>query len=85
MEYSVEIAPAAQRQIKKLPDRIQSLIIEAIATLASNPRPIGVKKMANTDNLYRIRVDRYRIVYTIDDRHLLITVIKAQHRRDVYR
>lgn len=41
--------------------------------------------MAGELNLWRIRSGNYRILYQIQDRQLVITVVKVGHRRDVYR
>ena len=59
MTHSVEFAPLARRQMKKLPREIQMRIIERVEELASNPRPAGVKKLVSEDNLYRVRVGEY--------------------------
>lgn len=85
MTYQVEIVPAAKRQIKKLVNQTQELIIQRLEELAENPRPHGVLKMEGEENLYRIRVGDYRIIYKIQDRVLLIVVVKVGHRGDVYR
>jgi len=85
MTYSVEIAPAAKRQIKKLSKDIQQLVIERLEQLAEIPRPPGVLKMEGEESLYRIRVGDYRIIYEIQDRVLLIVVVKVGHRSSVYR
>lgn len=85
MTYQVEIAPAAKRQIKKLVNQTQELIIQRLQELAENPRPHGVLKMEGNENLYRVRVGDYRIIYQIQDRTLLIVVVKVGHRGDVYR
>mgnify|MGYP001580816136 FL=1 len=53
--------------------------------LAATPRPKGVKKLTGTDDLYRIRVGDYRIVYQIHDDRLIVLVVRIGHRRDVYR
>ncbi|MDZ4872108.1 MAG: hypothetical protein CLLPBCKN_001496 [Chroococcidiopsis cubana SAG 39.79] len=85
MTYSVEIAPAAKRQIKKLSKNIQQLIVERLEQLAEIPRPPGVLKMEGEESLYRIRVGDYRIIYEIQDRVLLIVIVKVGHRSSVYR
>lgn len=85
MAYQVEIAPAAKRQIKKLVKPIQELIIQRLEQLADNPRPPGVLKMEGEENLYRVRIGDYRIIYQIQDRVLLVVVVKVGHRGDVYR
>lgn len=84
MTYEVEIAPAAKRQIKKLTKPIQKLIVERLEQLAINPRPPGVLKMEGEEGFYRVRVGDYRIIYEIQDRTLLIVVVKVGHRGDVY-
>jgi mRNA interferase RelE/StbE len=85
MAYKVEITPAAQRIIKKLPKNIQRKLIEIIELLAEDPRPVGVVKLSTTGNLYRVRTGDYRIIYEIQDQILLIVITKVGHRRDVYK
>ncbi|AFZ02223.1 type II toxin-antitoxin system RelE family toxin [Calothrix sp. PCC 6303] len=85
MSYEVEIAPAAKRQIKKLPIDVQQKVVAKLEELAFEPRPDGVKKLEGSDNLYRVRLEKYRIIYEIQDSFLLVTVVKVKHRRDAYR
>jgi mRNA interferase RelE/StbE len=85
MDYQVEIAPAAQRQIKKLPQPIQERILQRLERLAIDPRSEGVVKLSGAEDLYRIRVGDYRIIYAIEDQALLVLIVKVGHRRDVYR
>lgn len=85
MTYEVEITPAAKRQIKKLTKSIQQLIVERLEELVDNPRPPGIVKMEGEENLYRVRVGDYRIIYQVQDRMLLIVVVKVGHRGNVYR
>jgi len=85
MSYQVEITPAAQRQIKKLPLDVQQRIIEQLEALAVDPRPSRVVKLEGEESLYRVRVGDYRIVYKIEDDILLILIVKIGHRRNVYR
>lgn len=84
MNYQVEFTKGALKQLKKLPKDIKERIDTKIQELAIEPRLNGVKKLQD-DDLYRIRVGDYRIVYQIDDNVLLVTVVKVKHRREVYR
>jgi mRNA interferase RelE/StbE len=43
-----------------------------------------VRKLAAKEELYRIRVGDYRVVYEIRDRELVVLVVKVGHRREVY-
>ncbi|PHJ68651.1 RelE/StbE family addiction module toxin [Nostoc linckia z18] len=85
MSYEVEIAPAAKRQIKKLPRDVQQKLVAKLEELVFEPRPDGVKKLEGSENLYRVRLEKYRIIYEIQDSLLLVTVVKVKHRRDIYR
>ena len=60
-------------------------IVDAIQTLAVDPRPSTCKKLAGRDAAYRLRVGDYRIVYTVNEREIVVEIIKVGHRREVYR
>ena len=83
-EYQLRITPTAQKQLNKLPDPIAGILIEAIHELKTNPRPYGYKKLKGRDG-YRIRKGKFRIIYDIYDRMLIIEVIAIGNRRDIYR
>jgi mRNA interferase RelE/StbE len=83
MAYTIEIAPAAERQLKALSKTLQHRIIQHLLDLQTEPRPSGVKKL--DDDTYRIRAGDYRVIYQIADQPLLILVLKIGHRRDIYR
>ena len=40
--------------------------------------------MVGEENAYRVRVGKYRILYEIYDRLLLVVVVQVAHRREVY-
>ena len=83
--YEVILSPKAEKQLDALPKPIQRRIAEAAEGLETNPRPYGVKKLEGADNLWRIRVGGYRLVYTIEDGRLIVLVVKIGHRREIYR
>lgn len=85
MTYSVELRPSARRELLKLPGADQRRVVAAMESLAARPRPQGVKKLAGMENLFRIRVGDYRVVYQIHDDRLLVLVVRIGHRKDVYR
>lgn len=85
MAYAILFKPSARTALLKLPKPIQARLIEAADALASDPRPHGVVKLTGPEGLWRIRVGDYRIVYTIEDRQLVVLVARVAHRREVYR
>ena len=85
MKYTVIISRTSQKVINRLDGDMHSRIIRKLETIEDNPRPVGIEKLAGPDNLYRVRVGDWRIVYAIQDRNLVVLVVKVAHRREVYR
>ena len=83
--YRIEFSPTARRAFKALSPEIRRRLAPKINALADHPRPRGCKKLADLENLYRIRFGDYRVVYQVQDRVLLVLVVGIGHRRDVYR
>jgi mRNA interferase RelE/StbE len=79
--YRVDIIPPAQKQILVLTRDIQLEIAEAIDGLVNEPRPHGCRKLHGTE-LWRLRLGRYRVIYVIDEKAGLITIIKVAARRE---
>lgn len=73
------------KDLKHIPSRIQDAIESAVKDLSDNPRPHGYLKLKGYDELYRIRVGDYRIIYSIIDSKLVILVIEVGDRKDVYK
>ena len=84
-DYRIEFTPSARKQFEKLPAQVRRRLAPEIDSLAKEPRPADVKHLAGPDDLWRIRVGAYRIVYAIEDDRLVVLVVKLGHRRDVYR
>jgi mRNA interferase RelE/StbE len=85
MAYSVLVAPPAERQLKALAEATKKRVLTRLKTLQHNPRPPGVKKLVGEGNLYRIREGSYRIIYTIQEKELIVLVLKIGDRKEVYR
>ena len=82
--YKIELRRREQRVLDRLPKTDFQAVVEAMKELALTPRPRGVEKVKST-GLWRIRQGDYRIIYGIDDKHHLVTVVRIGHRREIYR
>lgn len=82
--YNIELRRQAQRALDKLPKSDFQAVIEAIKDLAQTPRPRGIEKVKST-GLWRIRQGDYRIIYAIDNKEHLVTVVRVGHRREIYK
>jgi len=83
--YDIEISQTAERQLKKLPRREQRRVLAAVVALGDEPVPRGSRKLTGYDDVFRIRVGRYRVVYSVAKKKLIIIVLKIGQRKDVYR
>ncbi len=83
--YEIEVSRTAEKQIGRLERADQRRIVRAIVALAREPRPRGSRKLQGYDDVFRIRVGTYRVIYSIEDRRLIIVILKVGHRRTVYR
>ena len=85
MVHRIIHASRAARQIRKLDSQIARRIMADIDELATNPRPHGCTRLQGHQNLYRIRVGDYRVVYRINDAEHFVEISIVAHRREVYR
>lgn len=84
MNWQIEIARDARKELASLHRQIQIRISKAILALENNPFPSGGKKLKNRDG-YRIRVGDYRVLYLADPKLKRIVIGSKGHRREVYR
>lgn len=84
--YSILIKQSAQKEIEAIARKVdRQRIVRRIDSLRKDPRPPGCEKLAGTGDRYRVRQGNFRIVYSIEDRDLVVWVVKVGHRREVYR
>ena len=83
--YTVGFTGAALKQLEKLPVRVRQRIVTAVERLSDNPRPSTAAKLSGHEDIYRIRVGDYRVVYEVEDERLVVLVLRVAHRKDAYR
>jgi mRNA interferase RelE/StbE len=83
--YRIEWKKSAYKELQKLPRQIIAKVVAAVADLSSNPHPTGSKKLTGSEHSYRIRIGDYRVVYEIIENKLMIEIVRARHRKDVYK
>ena len=84
VEYRIFFREAVHKDLRTIPKGDLKKVLDRIASLAHNPRPSGCEKLTGQER-YRVRQGRYRIVYSIQDDHLQVWIVKVGHRKDVYR
>lgn len=83
--YVIEYTKQVKKGLEKLSKKDTQTILDKIESLATNPRPQGVKALhGNWGGCYRIRPGDYRIVYNIEDKILTVYVVKIAHKSVIY-
>jgi len=84
--YTVSLSAKAVDWLEDCRDaRLKRRIADAIDALTVKPRPPGCVKLVGEENVWRVRVGDYRILYEIQEGRLVVLVIRIAHRREAYR
>jgi len=84
-KWTIIIDKYPQKVLRRIPKNLLRRIDAAIMSLATNPRPPGFKKLVGYENLYRIRVGDWRIIYAAEDDRLIIVILEVSPRGGAYR
>jgi mRNA interferase RelE/StbE len=85
--YTLRTTPTVRRALTEtLPEAVAAAAYEFITgRLLSQPHRVGKRLLAPLDDRFSARRGTYRVIYRIDDKTRVVTVVDIGHRRDVYR
>jgi mRNA interferase RelE/StbE len=83
--YKVVFTSSASKQLKKLTQSVQRLILEKIKKLDVSQPNNNIKKLVGVPDLYRLRIGDYRAVYQLRHKELVVLILKVAHRKDAYK
>ena len=81
--YRIDVSATAEKQIRKLGREDQISVLRAIRSLATQPAPAGSRKVRGYDDVFRLRVGTFRVLYRIEGRRLLIIILKVGQMKDL--
>ena len=88
MLYKVKYTSRALKNLKKMDKQVSKMLVAWIRKnleKCKDPRAIGKGLSANHLGKWRYRIGDYRILAEIQDEQLIILVIEAGHRKEIYR
>ena len=88
MAWKIEFVPAAAKELNAVGATEASRIVKFLSTRLSkldDPRSIGEALKGRLGQLWKYRIGDYRIIADIEDRRVLILVVRVGHRREVYK
>ncbi len=84
--YTVYVLPGALQEIKRLPGHVRQQVKRIIDNFSTNPRPSGSIELSNISTsktsvtLRRFKIEKWRIVYAIDEEILAVDVMTVRQR-----
>ena len=82
MAYEVRLHREAQKALRELSHAIYRRIHQELKGLEEEPRPAKAVKLRNHEDIWRLRVGRYRVIYYIDDDGMILTVLRVAVRTE---
>ncbi|MET0983981.1 MAG: type II toxin-antitoxin system RelE/ParE family toxin [Steroidobacteraceae bacterium] len=82
--YELVFKKSVAKDLRALPQQDVKRLLQRIRALADDPRPPCCEKLSGLER-YRVRQGSYRVIYEIEDRRLIVLIVKVAHRRDVYK
>jgi len=83
-DYSITFSRSARKELEALSNPLIQRIFPKIEALNVEPRPSGCRKLQGFENLWRIRVGDYRVIYSVDDNLRIVDIVAVRHRRQAY-
>ncbi|MCI0640699.1 MAG: type II toxin-antitoxin system RelE/ParE family toxin [Gemmataceae bacterium] len=68
-----------------MPRKTQTRIANALEQISDDSRSSNAVKLMGEVDLWRLRVGDYRIIYEIQDKEVIVLVLRIGHRKGVYR
>ncbi len=86
--YKVIIHKKAKKFLKSRCNEEHKLISAKVVLLKENPfnhKELDIKKLKGIDNVFRLRIGKIRIVYQVFKDELLVLIIAAKTRSNIYK
>ena len=82
--YRIIFTRNALRNLRNLDKRYKKAVSKAFLKLSVNPK-IGSPLKRELKGYWKLRFSRYRIIYKIQNRRLIVIIFEIRHRKEVYR
>lgn len=85
--YGLRFLGRALVDLSRIDRPQQRIIKEKLLILAEDPEALknNIKRLSgDVEDLFRLRVGSYRVIFRKDEKDLIILVVRIGHRKDVY-
>ena len=80
MRYGLKITETAKREILQLPGNVRQRLRRIVNNLATEPCPKEAKELRGMPGRYRIRLDKWLLIYRVQDEESLVIILRARRK-----
>ena len=80
MPHRLKVTRTAKKELKRLPGHVRQRARRIVSALADNPRPREAKELCAMPGRYRIRLDKWRIIYRVDDDAQEVLLLRVRRK-----
>jgi len=80
VKYELKLHRDVEKQLSRITRKQRERVVETMRSLRAEPRPHGCQHLQ--DELFRVRVGQYRIVYAVFDDEVIVVVCKVARRTE---
>ena len=86
MRYRLSSTKQAKNDLRNLPGHVRQIALRIVNSLAENPRPPEARELREKPGRYRIRLDKWRLIYRVydEDRAILLLRVRQKTGPEVY-
>ncbi len=85
VNYAIILTRSARKELEALDNKTLQKILPKIESLEKEPRPTNCRKLQGEENLWRIRIGGYRVIYSVYDKKRVVDILAIRHRSEAYK
>lgn len=85
MAWRIRISRTARKQLANLPQLDRERVVDSLDRLAADPFSTDIKKLANSNDEWRLRVGQWRVRFSLDKETNAIDILRVLPRGRAYR
>ncbi len=82
--YRIDFRPSVHKDLRRLPRAVVRRVMSRVEALGQDPLPRGCLRLSGSQQLYRLRVGGYRIIYGLDKAAREVIIHHVRPRSDAY-
>ena len=80
MRYRLSTTIQARNDLRNLPGHVRQIALRIVNSLADNPRPPEARELREKPDRYRIRLQKWRLIYRVYDEDGAVLLLRVRQK-----